>query len=358
MRIAVTGSWPDVHDDRWPTHGTRETFEAACAAIGALLAAQHCTLVVQFDADHHADTHVARGYAEHARVNGRSNGQRIIVAKPEGSHDDPFAAMKADFPALWSTRTYRPRKWDSVRFLACVESDATLIIGGGPRTESTGYVVMAAGRSLVPLGCFGGAAAQLIDQAVSATPFGRTSPVPRDALEQEWSDAVLESLRTWLSASIRNPRIVIVHGRDTAARDALAVVLTSKLKTATPVIMQLEEMPGATLPEKWEKIAQDVDGAIILATPDDHGGLAGQEVLGPRARQNVWLELGWFWGLFRRRSRLMVLLRRDGDGKVPELPSDILGLEYHEFATSPVERAAEIESFVTALAGEDSRITR
>lgn len=337
--------------------GSKAGFVAACEEIGALLADEGCVLVIQFDAEHKADIHVARGYLNQVRNNGLRPGQRILVAKPEASHENPFAGMKAELPALWRTRTYRPRKWDSVRFLACAESDATLLLGGGKGTETTGYVVMAAGRSLAPMGCFGGAASQLIDQATSPSPFGRTSPVDREVLEQEWSQAVVDALRAWLRGTSRPPRIVIVHGRDTAARDALALVLTTRLSTATPVIMQLEYTPGATLPEKWEAVAKDADGALILATPDDRGGLADAKDLRPRARQNVWLELGWFWGLFRARERLMLLLQRK-NGQTPELPSDILGLEYHEFDKSPNEPTAEIEQFVAHLAAQDSRIIR
>ncbi len=63
------------------------------------------------------------------------------------------------------------------------------------------------------------------------------------------------------------------------------------------------------------------DYAIVLATPDDVGSLAGEALsLESRSRQNVIFELGLFLGLYRRNrvSRLTF-------GKVI-LPSDLGGL--------------------------------
>ena len=80
---------------------------------------------------------------------------------------------------------------------------------------------------------------------------------------------------------------------------------------------------GKTIIEKFEQNA-DVGFAIVLMTADDLGrskeAEIGHEEL--RARQNVVLELGYFFASLRR-DRVFVLKEKD----VSE-PSDILGIVY------------------------------
>jgi predicted nucleotide-binding protein len=85
------------------------------------------------------------------------------------------------------------------------------------------------------------------------------------------------------------------------------------------------------LPEKWENLASDVDAAIAIATPDEKGGQRTEPPSDyrPRARQNVWLEVGWFWG---RLGRDKIMLLRKGN---VDLPSDLQGLEYHSYREAP-----------------------
>jgi predicted nucleotide-binding protein len=60
---------------------------------------------------------------------------------------------------------------------------------------------------------------------------------------------------------------------------------------------------------------------VVLLTPDDMGGKFASD-LKARARQNVVLELGYFWGKLGR-SRVCVLYKEGF-----ELPSDLGGLMY------------------------------
>jgi predicted nucleotide-binding protein len=108
---------------------------------------------------------------------------------------------------------------------------------------------------------------------------------------------------------------------------------------------------GKTLPEKWEMVADGIDGAIAMVTPDDVGGLAQapekepQEMLEKRARQNVWLEVGWFWGRAGR-ERILLLVRGDA-----VIPSDLLGTETVAYEKSPLEDLARIriDQFIESL---------
>lgn len=84
----------------------------------------------------------------------------------------------------------------------------------------------------------------------------------------------------------------------------------------------LHEQPnaGKTIIEKFENAA-DVGFAIVLLTPDDEGGLVGEEKHS-RARQNVVFELGYFIGRLKR-SHVAALVK----GNV-EIPSDVNGFAY------------------------------
>ena len=88
-------------------------------------------------------------------------------------------------------------------------------------------------------------------------------------------------------------------------------------------ILHEQANKGQTIPEKFEEHADDAGFAIILLTPDDVGAPKDEtNSLKPRARQNVVLELGYFWGRLGRK-RLCVLYKEG-----VELPSDMSGIVY------------------------------
>jgi predicted nucleotide-binding protein len=113
-------------------------------------------------------------------------------------------------------------------------------------------------------------------------------------------------------------KVFIVHGHAEAPREAVARFL-EQLGLA-PIILHEHANQGRTIIEKFEAHS-DVGFAIVLLTPDDHGGRQGKKQY-PRARQNVILELGYFIG---RLGRAQVCALKAGD---IELPSDILGIAW------------------------------
>jgi predicted nucleotide-binding protein len=116
-------------------------------------------------------------------------------------------------------------------------------------------------------------------------------------------------------------KVFVVHGRDEAARDQVARFVT-KLGLE-PIILSEQPDGGQTVIEKFEAYAGTVGFAIVLLTPDDVGGLGGgSDPQRPRARQNVILELGWFYG---RIGRANVCALHKGN---VELPSDFVGVVY------------------------------
>lgn len=111
-------------------------------------------------------------------------------------------------------------------------------------------------------------------------------------------------------------RVFIVHGHDEGARESVARFLTQI--GYDPIILNEQANQGATIIEKIERNA-DVGFAVILLTPDDLGSSKGGKLMS-RARQNVILELGYFYG---RLGRANVCALHKGD---VELPSDFSGI--------------------------------
>lgn len=115
--------------------------------------------------------------------------------------------------------------------------------------------------------------------------------------------------------------IFIVHGRDTDAVNIVKLFVYDVTGTM-PQILADQAGGGDTIIEKFEREAAASDYAIVLLTPDDEGrNKADGGSFQDRARQNVILELGYFFGKLGR-SKVAVL-----NGGV-EQPSDVHGLNY------------------------------
>ena len=119
--------------------------------------------------------------------------------------------------------------------------------------------------------------------------------------------------------------IFIVHGRDKAPAFELARLLEREFRLET-TLLQEQAHGGRTLIEKLENYS-NVGYAFVIVTPDDVGGLKGEE-LRERPRQNVVLEWGHFIGKIGR-NKTCILLKGD-----MELPSDMQGAEYYRFNDS------------------------
>lgn len=120
--------------------------------------------------------------------------------------------------------------------------------------------------------------------------------------------------------------IFIVHGHDDAIRESVARFISKA--GLNPIILHEQPNRGKTIIEKFEAY-HEVGFAIILLTPDDLGKAKNEENLSPRARQNVILELGYFFGKLGR-DRVLALKK----GNI-ELPTDIAGIVWE-----PIELAA------------------
>jgi predicted nucleotide-binding protein len=118
-------------------------------------------------------------------------------------------------------------------------------------------------------------------------------------------------------------KIFVVHGRDDAAKNELALFL--RAIGLEPIILHLRPNGGRHLLTKFTEEAEGAGFAVVLMTPDDEGGLAGDNDRKPRARQNVVFELGFFIGRLGP-AHVAALLKGD-----VEKPSDFDGIAYISF---------------------------
>jgi len=115
--------------------------------------------------------------------------------------------------------------------------------------------------------------------------------------------------------------VFIVHGHDSLLRAQVENFL--RKLNLTPIILSNQVNEGKTVIEKFETHAEKTSYAIILLTADDiaHAKNKPDEIK-TRGRQNVILELGYFWGKLGRKN--VCILYDDG----VEMPSDLHGFVY------------------------------
>lgn len=141
-----------------------------------------------------------------------------------------------------------------------------------------------------------------------------------DALEEEIEFSEPETVAIGSGAyaveTAKTRRVFIVHGHDEGARESVARYL-EKIGFE-PIILHEQANKGRTVIEKVEANG-DVGFAVVLLTPDDEGRKIG-DLIEPRARQNVLLELGYFIGRLGRAN--VCAIRKDEVA----IPSDFAGV--------------------------------
>ncbi|MCE9584668.1 MAG: nucleotide-binding protein [Planctomycetes bacterium] len=127
--------------------------------------------------------------------------------------------------------------------------------------------------------------------------------------------------------AVSKKKVFVVHGQDDLMKSEVAHFLS--FIGLEPIILHEQVSAGKTVAEKLEKYS-DVGFTVVLMSPDDIGAPAKSKFkqafhLPKRARQNVILELGYFWGVLGRHY-ICALVKGD-----LEKPSDILGIVYVPF---------------------------
>ncbi len=116
------------------------------------------------------------------------------------------------------------------------------------------------------------------------------------------------------------PKVFISYGQDEEAKTTVAKFVENfGLK---PIVLDEQPSKGQTIIDKFEEQADEAGFAIVLLTPDDVGYSKATGERRLRARQNVILELGYFFGSLG--SKRLSALYKEG----VELLSGIPGLVY------------------------------
>lgn len=334
MNVAVVGSYRDQEQHKGGRNRpqgnlrhSKKEFEEACAAIGRKLAEWgHRLVVPHADHDDTAEAHALRGLCAVAPY----RFSRCVYH--EG---DPV--LKAHFEAVEM-------------------SDAVILIGGLNGTYASGLGALRRKKLIVPIPMFGGSAQDLceipeIDNMLADQLRNMTAD------GQGWVANLTDAVNSVLNAF---PRVLIIHGRGDTG-DELAKKLSDEARNespkarlsgiADPLVMNLSGMGALSVPDVFEDLASQVSAAIAIVTADDIGGFAraeGKELsarelkLRPRARENVWVEVGWFWGRLGR-QRVFLWLKDQ-----IELPSDLQGAAWTD--ADRLEKAwPSIEAFVAKL---------
>lgn len=133
-------------------------------------------------------------------------------------------------------------------------------------------------------------------------------------------------------------RVFIVHGRDHVIRDKIDLFLTKDCGLET-VVMEAGAHTGRTLPEKFEEMASSCSFAVFVLSADDDLLERGTGAPRRRARQNVILEVGFFWGLLGRKGNCAFLVENHPE---MELPSDIQGIGWIPITTDLAETKSRL----------------
>lgn len=354
MKIAVVGSYDEKDLGPMPFLLSFEEFKSACVDLGRSLSQAGHSIDVQYDRIDSADRYVVQGYIDGLKSTGASD-KSISIWRP--SHQNgtarSFENALRDFPEVFRVEPVHLSRWHSTLYRMCSKADATIAIGGRSKTETSGYLALASGKPLIPIACFGGAAEVLLANIESLT--WETSYLPGGLTPEHLKRICSNSLTSQIASSLnpKRPTLVVIHGRNMSAVNQLVEHITPLW--GKPTLMLWDYQPGETLLEKWQRVAGDSNSiAIAIASADDIGYCVHdarrfrRTKRNFRARQNVWLEVGWFWGMSRSPKRLMILPQIAASGIV-ECPSDLQGLEYHVWEKTPLEQKDQIKAFLKAF---------
>jgi hypothetical protein len=320
MDIAVVGSFQHPHNEKAKDAALRD-FKEACIAIGRVLGeGKHRLMVAHRKSPDPASSPSAESLALEGFQRTENRDHYVEVPYHVG---DP--QLKAHTEAV-------------------ERSEAVILIGGKEGTYAAGLSALLRRKMIIAIPAFGGSARDLCEiEEINRMVIDELRNL--DVSQKRW----IETLTSAITAEINSyPRILIVHGRGddgTRLRDEIIKAGKQDANLAgigEPLIMDLSGRGALSVPEVFEKFASRVSATIAIVTADDVGGFARRYgrgeveqgingnkedselpatelVLAPRARENVWVEVGWFWGRLGRR-RIFLWLKDD----VP-LPTDLQG---------------------------------
>jgi predicted nucleotide-binding protein len=262
-----------------------------------------------------------------------------------------FQKVKPD-PSCWAIKAPKGFEGDALpkgHIDAAREAQCVIVVGGANGTYAAGMTAIYRRTLILPVGSFGGAAEDLL----SALRL-RHDHILKSAI----FSGALNNLSQVVEALIRevngHPRLLIVHGRS-KDRESVRAILHNNFKDLhRPVILDHSGSAAVALSNKFASLAGTCTGAIVIATPDDIGasvldgtgntlGPGDLMKFGPRARENVWIEMGWLWAGLGR-NRIMMLVKGETG-----VPSDIQDTVRAFYQNDPIEVQAKILDFVGGM---------
>ena len=323
MNVAVIGSYRSTKGGPWPLRN-KECFAEFCGLLGERLARLGHFLTVPCDNDKQsADWFCLKG----------------------------FKKIDQD-PSHWAVKVPSGRRGNALpkgHIDAARGADCVILVGGANGTYGAGMTAIYKRSLILPVGCFWGAAEDLLTalklpprhilkSAICSGPIRKVSKVV---------DAIMKELNG-------HPRLLIVHGRSKDRDSVLRILNKEFAKLHSPVILDYSGNAAVALSNKFSWLAGTCTGAIVIATPDDIGvsvldgkgnTLGPTELMGfgPRARENVWIEMGWLWAGLGRNRILMLVKGNTG------IPSDIQDAVRVPYQNAPTEARNRIVQFVKGL---------
>lgn len=350
MRIVILGSWKTEKKEKWKLLGDEREFKNACRLLGEQLIRVGHTIIAGSTSERTADFNFVQGAIEAYKM---LQLQRYVIEVLRPANEgEPYKEWANQYPNAFRYHDFPEDRWPVAHLLALLESDSVLVIGGADSSYHASLAGLVARKPIIPVASFGGAASR-VSREVEARPYplfiGRTEWIGQ--LRVPWSDQHVPHVLGILS-HLNSPKILLIHGRSQDWR-IVKNFLQNQLSLEEPIVMGEAFGQGRALPEKFEQLAFPVRGAIAIATPDDRGIAVVDSNSAPvaetqmnhrsRARQNVWLECGWFWGALGR-DRLLLLTK----GEV-EIPSDLDGVEHYRYINTPMEVFEQVRQFVNHL---------
>lgn len=320
MNVAVIGSFRSNKGSPWPLRNS-EHFAKFCDLLGKELARSGHFLTVPCDNDKQsADWFCLQG----------------------------FQKVNPD-PSRWGVKAPSGRKGDALpkgHIDAAREAQCVVIVGGANGSYAAGMTAIYRRTLILPVACFGGAAEDLLN--TMRLPYNH---VLRSAICTGTLTDISKSVGAIIKELNGHPRLLIVHGR-CKDRDSVQHILEADFDNLhKPVILDYSGNSAVALSSKFAWLAGTCTGAIVIATPDDlgasvldgKGNTVGLTQFEHRARENVWIEMGWLWAAFGR-SRILMLVKGD-----THIPSDLQDAVHESYQDDPKERQDRITGFVHGL---------
>jgi len=185
------------------------------------------------------------------------------------------------------------------------------------------------------------------------------APLSHEAQEraERRSQGIADDIRRSGGPSAESARnaVFLVHGHDLEIRDDVERHL--RMLGVEPVILSKMGGGSRSLLDRFETLAFQARVAVVLLSGDDVGASrrqyedtdrGGEKTLKFRARENVILALGFFYGKLGWENVFVVQRPPEHSWPDFERPSDLAGVEFFEMSGDSDWRAELAESLGTA----------